>query len=90
MAFRRTSRNESGHWIVNASPGFKVAPPRNEDLQFGFSYGFSVSDREEFDNRLIFSLFWRLWRAGVLIPIPDRRPGSMPRTNLSLTTFQGY
>ncbi|MAB80228.1 MAG: hypothetical protein CMJ89_12820 [Planctomycetes bacterium] len=54
------SGDESGSWIVNASPGFKVAPFRDKKLECGLSYGFSLSDREEFDSRLIFSLFWHL------------------------------
>jgi len=51
---------EDGEFVVNIDPGVKVAPFSNKDIQIGFGAGFLLTNDEEFEYRLIASIFYRM------------------------------
>lgn len=51
---------EDGESVLNIDPGIKVAPFNNKDLKFGFGVGFPLTDDEEFEYRLIGSIFYHM------------------------------
>lgn len=51
---------EDGESVLNIDPGIKVAPFNNKDLEFGFGAGFPITNDEEFQYRLIGSLFYHM------------------------------
>jgi hypothetical protein len=52
------SGEESGETIVNLSPGIKLRPRETSDWWIGFSIGFPISDREDFELRGLISGFY--------------------------------
>ena len=52
------SGEEEGASVLNIDPGVKVAPFANKDIQIGFGAGFPVTNDEEFEYRLIASVFY--------------------------------
>ena len=54
------SGDEEGSWVVNLSPGLKLAPFAKKNLRLGLSVGFPLTHDEEFDLRVIGSLFYHL------------------------------
>lgn len=52
------SGEEEGESVLNIDPGIKVAPFPNKDIQIGFGAGFPVTSDEEFEYRLIASVFY--------------------------------
>jgi hypothetical protein len=51
---------EDGESVLNIDPGIKVAPFRNKDIKFGFGASFPLTDDEEFEYRLIGSVFYHM------------------------------
>jgi len=51
---------EDGEFVVNIDPGAKVAPFKNKDIEIGFGAGFPITDDEEFEYRLIASVFYHM------------------------------
>ncbi|MBW2292298.1 MAG: hypothetical protein JRG94_08295 [Deltaproteobacteria bacterium] len=49
---------ESGHATANISPGLKVVPTANQNLQIGVGVSLPISDDEDFDVRTILSVFY--------------------------------
>jgi hypothetical protein len=49
---------EEGESVLNIDPGVKFKPFKSQDLQVGFGAGFPVTDDEEFEYRLIASVFY--------------------------------
>ena len=49
---------EEGESVLNIDPGVKFKPFKSQDLQAGFGAGFPVTDDEEFEYRLIASVFY--------------------------------
>ena len=47
-----------GESVLNIDPGVKFKPFKSQDLQAGFGAGFPVTDDEEFEYRLIASVFY--------------------------------
>ena len=52
------SGDENGDDVLNVSPGIKLRPLAHQDLMVGLSVGFPVSDLEEFDARVLVSVFY--------------------------------
>lgn len=51
---------EDGESVLNIDPGVKVAPFKNKDIKIGVGAGFPLKDDEEFEYRLIASLFYHM------------------------------
>lgn len=51
---------EDGEFVVNINPGVKVAPFKNKDIEIGFGAGFPLTYDEEFEYRLIASIFYHM------------------------------
>jgi hypothetical protein len=51
---------EDGESSLNIDPGVKVAPFKNKDIKIGVGAGFPLTDDEEFEYRLIASLFYHM------------------------------
>lgn len=49
---------EEGESVLNIDPGVKFKPFKSQDLQVGFGAGFPVTNDEEFEYRLIASVFY--------------------------------
>lgn len=49
---------EEGESVLNIDPGVKFKPFKSKDLQVGFGAGFPVTNDEEFEYRLIASVFY--------------------------------
>ena len=49
---------EEGESVLNIDPGVKFKPFKSQDLQVGFGAGFPVTDDEEFEYRLVASVFY--------------------------------
>lgn len=49
---------EEGESVLNIDPGVKFKPFKSQDLQVGFGAGFPLTNDEEFEYRLIASVFY--------------------------------
>ena len=49
---------EEGESVLNIDPGVKFKPFKSQDIQVGFGAGFPVTDDEEFEYRLLASVFY--------------------------------
>jgi len=54
------SGDEDDLWIVNVSPGVKLAPFADKSVKLGLSVGWPLTDDEEFETRVAASLFCHL------------------------------
>jgi len=51
---------EDGEIVLNIDPGIKILPFKNKNIAFGFGAGFPLTNDEEFNYRLIASIFYHL------------------------------
>jgi len=51
---------EDGESVLNIDPGIKISPFNNKDIDFGFGAGFPLTNDEEFEYRLIASVFYHM------------------------------
>jgi hypothetical protein len=47
-----------GNTVVNISPGIKFRPPHSEHWQVGAGIGFPITNRKDFDTRVVVSAFY--------------------------------